>query len=621
MASGRIDYYTSGGDLAGFEILLITVYDVFRQAWRPLMWAPAETLPGSVPEQQLELYDQYEISPPASPDILAAEETLTLNTRVFSYSEEIPYYVSGGLRGGEASAKTHHNNRVKQNCDSLITINSQNKWSLKDRGYRRLAYPHTSAKSKHFFSNSLAQANHFLTMGNPSKAEPYRQREDGGSSQNTGTHNEPELPVKPKRNTLHGPDAPPTVLSPAYSNSQVFAPSLFYHAHPALSAFNDVLVKNAQESHGLAGTEQVTAAFKSSATAFDQFATTATRSLPPIAQYLAHGSPSGYSSQSATSYPRRLNVDDYLSSPIGPPSPKSSSKENVEITGSPNSPSSNDNTNETAESNKNTLASPPLRQVPALTNRATPPQSKESRVDPPQNFFEEAVLRLIDAATLPGTAASPPTPPRPTTFSPISQGLTSPRPAKRAKRGETAVDEDPFEDFDSGSEVDDEEDADFGAGAGAASPSLSADEIPSRSPTPTDDEDGVVTGEKRSRTKSRPSKPSTAPSSRRHARAEKAGAMTVSEGKVKARRNNGRDDWPTARKAVQTTADHAQAVVMEAEGTNETGVTMARRRHVVAAAAAATEPQQTDKTGRDGAGWVLVAEMVAGERKVSWKWN
>lgn len=510
---------------------------------------------------------------------------------------------------------------MKQNChDSLITINSQNRWSHVDRGYHLLAYPHTSANSEQVYSNLLAQANHFLTMGNPPKAEPYRQREEGGSSQNTGTHAEPKLPITPKRNTLRGPGAP-TGLSPVYSNSQVFAPSLFYHAHPALSAFNDVLVKNAQESHGAAGTEQVTAALNNSAAAFDPLATTATRSLPPITQYLGHGSPSGPSSQSATSYPRRLNVDDYLSSPIRPPSPKSSSKENVEITGSPNSLGSNDNPNETAGSNKNTLASPPLGQVPALVSCATPPHSKESRVGPPQNFFEEAVLRLIDAATLPSTAASPPTPPRPTTFSPISQGLTSPRPAKRAKRGETAVDEDPFEDFDSGSEVDDEEDADFGAGAGAASPSLSAEEIPSRSPTPTDDEDGVVTGEKRSRTKSRPSKPSATPSSRTDARAEKAGAMTISEDKVKARRSNRMDDWPTARKAVQTTADHAQAVVTEAEDTNETGVMVTRGRHVDAAAAAATEPQQTDKTERDGAGWVLVAEMVAGERKVSWKWN
>ncbi|KAL8752871.1 MAG: hypothetical protein Q9184_005598 [Pyrenodesmia sp. 2 TL-2023] len=654
MANNQINYYTSGGDEVGKEILLITAYDVLHQAWRPLMWAPAETLvwaPGFVPEQQLEVYDnnQYGISPPTTPGLIAAEEAFTRNTEVVSYSEVIPYFASRGLRGGEAPAKTHQYNRVKQNCNSLITINNRNKWTYNThRTYRLLANPQTFANSKHFFSNLLSlqpafgSASH--AMANAPKAELYQQHEEGGSSQNTGTYPEPELPVTPKRKTLRGP-GPPTVLSPpVYSSSQVFAPSPLYHAHPALSAFNDAFSQNAQEAHGVAWTEQVIASPNNSAATFHPLATSATQSLPPINQYLAHGSPTGRSSQAAAiSHPRRLNVHDYLSSPTSPPPPKSLG--NAEITGSPNSsiaglqplndrlidvpshraPSStssgsNDKLKGTTESNKSTHASPLLREVPALVRGATAPDSKKSHVDPPQNFFEEAVLRLINAATLPTTAATPPTPPRPTAFSPISQGLASPRPAKRAKRGETAVDEDPFEDFDSGSEVDDEEDADFGAGAGAASPSLSVEEISSRSPTPTDDEDGVVTSEKKSRTKSGPRKPSAAHSSRTDARAEKAGAMTVSGHKVKARRNNGMGDWPTATEAVQTTADHAQAVT-KVEDMNETGVMVVRGQHVDAAAAAVTEQQPIDKTERDGAGWVLVAEMVAGERKVSWKWN
>lgn len=638
LVSDHLNFYTSGGDKVGNETLLITAYDALYQVWRPLMWAPEP------PEEPAELYDyyQYGITPPVTPGLVAAEEAFTQDTQLVSYNEVIPYFSPQGLRGGKAPAKTRHSNKVKQKCNSVVTFNIRNKWNHIDRGHYTLT---NSVRSINNLQHPPRIGSVSTKMASRLGAELQRLHEEGGSSQNTRSHLEHETPTTPKRVTSRGGRAPTGPSSVSY-NAPLFAPSPLYPAQKALSSFNDGFLENTQEGHGFAGIDQVVSSPSNPAATPHQLAMTATQALPPITQYLAHGSPSSRNSQTTTSYPRRLNVHDYLSSPTGPYSPKSS-KENVDGIGSPNSfitgyeplinpradtpplgaqasssPESDDDGNVRAASDKNTVAAPSLRQNPTLISPATPPKSKKSPVGPPQNFFEEAVLRLIDAATLPSTAASPPTPPRPTTFSPISQGPASPRPrpTKRAKRGETAGDEDPFEDFDSGSEADDEEDADFGAGPGAASPSPSVEEITSRSPTPTDDDDDTVAGQKRSRTKSRPSKSSTTPSSKTGARAEKASDMNVSDDKVKVRRNNGLGDWPTASEAVQTTADHTQAVV-EVENTNESRAMVVRGRHVDTAAAAGTTRQRIDKTDRDGVGWVLVAEMVAGQRKVSWKWE
>ncbi|KAL8908286.1 MAG: hypothetical protein Q9207_000908 [Kuettlingeria erythrocarpa] len=640
LARDQLNLYTSGGDKAGNETLLITAYDALYQVWRPLMWAPEP------PEEPPEVYDyyQYGVTPPVTPGLVAAEEAFTQDTELVSYNEVIRHSSPQGLRGGRAPAKTCHNKKVKQKCNSVVTFNIRNKWNHIDRGRR---YTLTNSV------RSINNLQHLPKIGlssnkmdsRPEAELQQRLHEESESSQKHKTHLEREMLATPKRkrNAASRVGRAPTGPSSVSYNAPLFAPSPLYPAQTALSSFNDDFLENTQEGHDFAGIGQVFTSSSNSAATPHQQATTAAQALPPITQYLAHGSPTSRDSQTNTSYPRRLNVHDYLSSATGPPSPKSS-KENVDamglsesiITGyeplinprvdtppigaqGSSSPNSDDDGNVRAASDENTVAALSSRQVPTLTSPVTRPKS---RMDPPQNFFEEAVLRLIDAATLPGTAASPPTPPRPTTFSPISQGPASPRPrpTKRAKRGETAGDEDPFEDFDSGSEADDEGDADFGAGPGAASPSPSVEEITSRSPTPTDDEGDTMTGQKRSRTKSRPSKLSAAPSCKTGGGAEKESDMSVSEDKVKVRRSNGMGDWPTASQAVQTAADHTQTIV-KVDDTNESGAMVVRGRHVDAAAAAGTTRQRIDKTDRDGVGWVLLAEMVAGQRKVSWKWE
>ncbi|KAI4090069.1 MAG: hypothetical protein LQ344_004999 [Seirophora lacunosa] len=354
------------------------------------------------------------------------------------------------------------------------------------------------------------------------------------------------------RNSMFGGGNTTVRLSLATRGSHVFAPSPLNHAHPAPSFVVDDFVKRGPP-------------------------------FSPKSHDSAHPSLSGYS-QAALSYSRPTH--EYGHSPS--PSSQNGSEPPIKKL-----------TNTTKSANNSAPGLRNLRKVVAGTS----PSSSKSSTRPLLNSYKDIIVesngiptplrsvRQLAAVSSPSSRAGAPvtlydqtipqgtnsiqnhrTPSPPSSFSPISATLASPlRVRKSAKPTKAAVDEDPFEGFNSGSEKDDEADVDFGA---ATSPSLSVEEMLSPSPTPPDDDEGcrIVAlrkkkqkeGSGRGRTTSKGSGAASSSSTakgatpnRHQVRAERSGAQAIVVSKQNARRRR-RDekggDWPVAAVAKMSSA-------------------------------------------------------------------
>lgn len=526
--------------------------------------------------------------------------------------------------------------------------------------------------------------NHFESV-TPSRVQRHRQTssaESSNSSAKMNNNGDLVAPVTPQRGMLRGGRAP-SVRSPMNLGSQVFAPSPLNHAHPVPPLFLDGSTKEGSPNTHASEIQIQNSVQPSHA----------------VNQDLAHPSLSGYS-QSALSYPSPIQHQRYSLSAASETGSRSPSGKDEEMTKSPNSfiagfepfrkvrrdsspfygqsvtsPDSSKNGDVTTVSDKITATFQPLRHTPSLTF-STPANGKKSRIGPPVNLYSQAILTLVDAVP------SRSTPPRPTSFSPISPEHPPPRPRKRARRGETAVDEDPFENFTSGSEKDDEEDEDFAGGVAPSSPSVQT--ISDRSLTPPDDDDYMVTGSRKKKNDGKERAAARASCegkpNRFEVRAEKSGAKTVGEVKPKvARRSNGLGDWPTAALAHKDVAEErgvketatvnkrrfstpterqTEGADVGDDGEEERGVEVQNAgkskkawapKYGVTGFGTTTslstedvypadlsseveeveaqqspprkkkEVKQIRSPGRNGSGWTLVAEKIEGKRKVSWK--
>ncbi|KAI4113432.1 MAG: hypothetical protein LQ345_005589 [Seirophora villosa] len=382
----------------------------------------------------------------------------------------------------------------------------------------------------------------------PPPARPQRQRSSSEPAPaSAGTENlaGPGMLVS-HRNSMFGGGNTTAGLSLATRGSQVFAPSPLKHAHPSPSFVVDDSVERGPP-------------------------------FSPKSPHSARPSLSGYS-QAALSY--STPIDDYGHSPS--PSSQNGSQ-----------PPTNKLTNITKSANNSAPGLRYLRKVVAGTS----PSSSQSSTRPPSNNNKKIIaesneiptplgsVRQLATLSSPSSRAGAPvtlydqtipqgidsipnhrTPSPPSSFSPIT-----PRVRKSAKPTQAAVDEDPFEGFNSGSEKDDEADVDFGA---ATSPSLSVEEMLSPSPTPPDDDEGcrVVAlrkkkqkgGSGRGRTTSKGSGAASsgattkgATPNRHQVRAERSGAKAIMISKQNARRRR-RDekggDWPVAAVAKMSSA-------------------------------------------------------------------
>ncbi|KAL9018396.1 MAG: hypothetical protein Q9185_004303 [Variospora sp. 1 TL-2023] len=351
--------------------------------------------------------------------------------------------------------------------------------------------------------------------------------------------------------------------SPSTRRTQGFAPSPLNHAHPAPSFVVDDSVKRE---------------FLSSQKSLDS----------------THPSLSGYS-QATLSYSRPIHDHRHSSSPGSQHGSEPSIGKLASVAGSPSSsppglqylpkvvagpsrcnkqsstsPPPNNDKDIVHASNKIGIPSGPLRQLPTFSFPSSPASSsKRIRVGAPINLYDQTILQVINSIQTHRTPSPP------SSFSPISATLPSPpRARKRAKPRETAVVEDPFEGFNSGSEKDDEDDVDFGA---ISSPSPSVEEMLSPSPTPSDDdEEGSRQGEARRRRKGKgraeqdesnsssstpQGKKAGATPNRLQVRAERSGAKTMEVSKKDSakRRKDGKGDWPVAAMAKGSSSSSAAA--------------------------------------------------------------
>ncbi|KAL8988351.1 MAG: hypothetical protein Q9177_002559 [Variospora cf. flavescens] len=354
--------------------------------------------------------------------------------------------------------------------------------------------------------------------------------------------------------------------SPSTRRSQVFVPSPLNHAHPAPSFVVDNSVereflssqKNLDSTHpSLSGYSQATLSYSrpihdhghspspgsqhGSEPSIGKLASVAgsPRSSPPGLQYLPKvvAGPSHSNKQSSTSPPTH-NDKDIIHAP-----------------------------------NKIATPSGPVRQLPTFSSPSSPASSSKSiRVGAPINLYDQTILQVINSIQTHRTPSPP------SSFSPISATIPSPpRARKRAKPHETAVAEDPFEGFNSGSERDDEDDVDFGA---TSSPSPSVEEMLSPSPTPSDDDkEDSRQGEARRRRKGKgraeqdesssssitpQGKKAGATPNRLQVRAERSGAKTVEVSKKNnaKRRKDGKGDWPVAVMAKGSSSSSSAAAAM-----------------------------------------------------------
>ncbi|KAL9011974.1 MAG: hypothetical protein Q9173_003226 [Seirophora scorigena] len=309
-----------------------------------------------------------------------------------------------------------------------------------------------------------------LQPATPPPARPQRQRSSikpAPASAGTESLAGPGILVS-HRNSMFGGANATAGLSLVTRGSQAFAPSPLDHAHPAPSFVVDDFVERG-------------------------------RSFSPKSPDSAHPSLSGYS-QAAPSYSRPTHDYRHSSSansqngsefpiskltnitkPANNSAPGLRYLRKVVAGTSPSnsqsssSPPSNNDKGIIAESNEIPTTLGSVRQLAALS-------SPSSRAGAPVTLCDQTIPQIIDSIQ------NHRTPSPPSSFSPISATLTSPpRARKSAKPTKAAVDEDPFEGFNSGSEKDDEDDVDFGA---ATSASLSVKEMLSPSPTPSDDDEG-----------------------------------------------------------------------------------------------------------------------------------
>ncbi|KAL8656703.1 MAG: hypothetical protein Q9210_000044 [Variospora velana] len=354
--------------------------------------------------------------------------------------------------------------------------------------------------------------------------------------------------------------------SPSTRRSQVFAPSPLNHAHPAPSFVVD---------------DSVERGFLSSQKSLDS-------THPSLSRY----------SQATLSYSRPIHDHGHSPSPGSQQGSEPSSGKLASLTESPRSsppglqylrkvvagPSHSNNQSSTSPpvnndkdiaraSNKIATPSGRVRQLPTFSSPSSPASSsKRIRVGAPINLYDQTILQVIDSIQTHRTPSPP------SSFSPISATLPSPpRARKRAKPRETAVVEDPFEGFNSGSEKDDEDDVDFGA---ISSPSPSVEEMPSPSPTPSDDdeEDSRMAEARRKRkgkgraeqdesssssssSSVRQGKKAGATPNRLQIRAERSGAKTVEVSKKNnaTRRRDGKGDWPVAAMAKGSSSSSSAA--------------------------------------------------------------
>ncbi|KAI4127075.1 MAG: hypothetical protein LQ338_003394 [Usnochroma carphineum] len=497
-------------------------------------------------------------------------------------------------------------------------------------------------------------------------------------------------PVAPERSKLRGGKASVT-RSPFNRSFQAFAPSPLKHVHrvasPSVGSSGEggsPLVET-PENHDLLENKDLADPLDKTAISSQPLAHGPQTSFETVDRSFAHPSSSVHdqgrvpSSDSQTKSERDLTNMEETKEPSDSIIAGSQPLHRDTV-----GPSTNSQTGVSARLNKDggvkqvsakiTVASEPLGQVSALS--ASPfAHPQRSRSGPPINLYDQTILKLVEATP------SETTPPAPTSISPISPGPSSSRPRKRAKRGETAGEEDPFENFTSGSEIDDETDDDFNSGGGAASPSPSVEEL-SRAPTPMDDDDSddcrvtkVTTKQQQQQASSDKGK-AKAPLNRIEKREVTAGALTVWQGKKKpegARRGRATGYWPTASQAFKGEAEKKSSrgqgtgtgLGTSSAGATDTGTgtgtgrsaggrgylwdqvdltnwgdddggeevqgsgqarpeqTIARRGTGTGTGTGTLQLQprvpRIERTGRDGAGWTLHVDMVRGVRRVTWK--
>ncbi|KAI4287283.1 MAG: hypothetical protein L6R35_003463 [Caloplaca aegaea] len=358
----------------------------------------------------------------------------------------------------------------------------------------------------------------------------------------------------------------PALRSPSTRRSQVFAPSPLNHAHPAPSFVVDDSVekqflssqKSLDSTHpSLSGYSQATLSYSRPIHDHGHSPSPGSQhgSEPSIGKLASVG-------ESPTSSPPGLQ---YLPKVVAGPS--HSKKQ------SSTSPPPNNHKDIVSASNKVATPSGPVRQLPTFSSPSSPASSsKRIRVGAPINLYDQTILQVINSIQTHRTPSPP------SSFSPISATLPSPpRARKRAKPRETAIVEDPFEGFNSGSERDDEDDVDFGA---ISSPSPSVEEMLSPSPTPSDDdEEDSRQGEARRRRKGKgraeqdefssssstpQGKKAGATPNRLQVRAERSGAKTVEVSKKNnaKRRKDGKGDWPVAAMAKGSSSSSSTTTTM-----------------------------------------------------------
>ncbi|KAI4152232.1 MAG: hypothetical protein L6R39_001855 [Caloplaca ligustica] len=435
---------------------------------------------------------------------------------------------------------------------------------------------------------------------------------------------EPDRPVMSQSSKLRGGSVT-TTRPPSNRGSQVFGPSTLIHAHPAPSS---AVNRSAGRLSEVLDSESC---LPIEHPGFDQVAVThhplaehPVQAFTPIEEGFAYPLPSTY----AHAYQRRSP------SFVGVTKPSSSKDEDTEETSnsytaglqrlhkaanessfrnsqSGASPASRTNGNCEAASAKLSTPPKPLGEIDNPLSLPSPTSSNKSRIGASVGLYDQAILKLMDATPLDIRT----TPPRPGSFSPISPEGPSPGPRKRAKRAKAAVQEDPFENWNSGSEKSD--------GDGAY------EEVK--------DDEAKATKSSKLRGNDTGKAKAKARKTRNRVREEKSGALAVAEHTtraVKRSRQSVGGYWPTADTAVRNVA-HGQGVM--GFGTTTTAL-MGGGEHVYpnswrdeglgrlvveepleANEAVAGVQQQVRSSGRDGSGWTLVAEKVGGKRKVCWK--